>query len=575
MSRIQAHEHQLLKIFSDEYAFRIPHYQRPYRWGLEQAELLLKDIAEAAEDAHPLLSQRNEAAIEAISPYFLGSVVLVKPSANPESEVVDGQQRLTTLSLLLAALRATLPAQEADELGELLFEKGSIIKGTKDRCRLTLRPSDHGFYRERVLEDPSLEKLRGTSCEDLPEAQANIIRNGQYFLVEMEKLSVTARSTLATFLLQYTFLVVVTTASLDAAFRIFSVLNDRGLDLTAADILKAEIIGEIPEENRGLYTKKWDDTDASLSGESFDKLISHIVMIHHRQKMKESVLKTFRKVIKAEERPQQFIDDELLPFADAFLTIQNADWEGDRSNDINRTLRQLSRLDNSDWVPPALLILVRQATSGERLARALADLERLAVVLWLHKGKVGVNERIERFGKVVKEILDNRDLTASDSALQLTASEVQVAVDVLNGDIYHLSPKPKRTMILLRLDEALSSGEANYEEKRITIEHVLPQSPEPDSDWLSWWPDESHRQYATHRLGNLALLNGRQNSAARNWELEKKKVKYFTTKGGASPFMITNEVIGHKEWTPTVFDERQKRYVDKLREAWGLGSNVG
>ena len=86
----------------------------------------------------------------------------------------------------------------------------------------------------------------------------------------------------------------------------------------------------------------------------------------------------------------------------------------------------------------------------------------------------------------------------------------------------------------------------------------------------SWTPHCSHE-----RSRSGVLLNGRQNSAARNWELEKKKVKYFTTKGGASPFMITNEVIGHKEWTPTVFDERQKRYVDKLREAWGLGSNVG
>ena len=141
---------------------------------------------------------------------------------------------------------------------------------------------------------------------------------------------------------------------------------------------------------------------------------------------------------------------------------------------------------------------------------------------------------------------------------------------MLDGDIYNLSPKPKRTMILLRLDEALSSGEAKYDHGQVTVEHVLPQQPQDRSEWLAWWPDAEQRRVATHRLGNLALLNRRQNSAARNWPLEKKKTKYFTTRGGASPFVITNEIVRQKEWTPAIFAGRQNQFLETLRKLWRL-----
>lgn len=569
MSRISAHEHSILRVFSDDYAFCIPNYQRPYRWGVDQAEQLLKDISDSAREAQPFI-QKMGSALDQISPYFLGSIVLIKPMERPESFVVDGQQRLTTLSILMAALRATVAEAESNDLSGLLFEKGSNIKGTQDRCRLTLRQRDHEFYQTHILMDAKLEKLDGVALDTIPEAQANISRNASYFLEELRKMSPGDLAVLATYLLQHTYLVVVATESLESAFRIFSVLNDRGMDLTAADILKADIIGKIPATAEDSYTRKWENTDEQLGGGDFDKLISHIVMIHNRQKMRETVLKTFRKVVKAEERPIDFIDNELLPYAEAFQIIQKVDWDGENEKKINATLRHLKRLDNNDWVPPALMLFVKQKGDATKLSAALVNLERLAVVLWLNRATI--NDRIERYGKLIAEIATNADLEKSAS-MQLTPNEIKNAMGVLSGDIYNLSPKPKRTMILLRLDELLGSGEAIYEEARITIEHVLPQTPPEKSEWLKWWPDDVVRNSATHRLGNLALLNGRQNSAAKNWDFAKKKNKYFTTKGGASPFLITNEVLKQSEWTPKVFSERQDRFEKKLFEAWRLSAS--
>jgi hypothetical protein len=566
MSRISAHEHSILRVFSDEYAFCIPNYQRPYRWGIDQAEQLLKDIYDSAQEAKPFL-QKKGGALDHVSPYFLGSIVMIKVEDRPEADVVDGQQRLTTLSLLLAALRATLPEEEAQDLRDLLFEKGSKLKGTKDRCRLTLRDRDQGFYQNHVLEDDKLGGLADLTMDVLPEPQTNIVRNTSFFVDELQNMTTENRSLLATFLLQHTYLVIVTTESLDSAFRIFSVLNDRGMDLTAADILKAEIIGKVPDDKQVAYTRKWEDTDERLGADDFDKLISYIVMMHHRQKMRETVLKTFRLVVQAESRPIDFIDRELLPYAEGLSIIQKQDWDGEFEQQIRSTLRQLSRIDNRDWVPPALMLIEKRKTQPSILAENLTDLERLAAIMWLNRATV--NDRIDRYGKVIADIDANIDLKMAMS-LQLSNGEKEEALRVIGGDIYNLSPKPKRTMILLRLDGLLGSGEAIYQEEQITIEHVLPQTPPDESEWIKWWPDSEVRLQSTHRLGNLALLNRRQNSAAKNWNFEKKKGKYFTTKGGASPFLITNEILKQGEWTPDVFMQRQQRYEQSLIEAWRL-----
>ncbi len=144
------------------------------------------------------------------------------------------------------------------------------------------------------------------------------------------------------------------------------------------------------------------------------------------------------------------------------------------------------------------------------------------------------------------------------------------AAAAIAGDIYNLSPAPKRTFVLLRLDAALSSGEATYDFDTITVEHILPQTPDAYSQWVEWWPDPTVREQSIHQLGNLALLTRRQNSAALNWEFATKKEKYYQKKTGGSPFQITSRVLKEDKWTPDVFAKHQTETVTKLKEVWGL-----
>ncbi|MEQ2006270.1 MAG: DUF262 domain-containing HNH endonuclease family protein [Limisphaerales bacterium] len=565
MPTIDAKEKAIREVFHRDYAFSIPPYQRPYSWGTDQAKTLLSDLVAASATFQVGMDASK------VTPYFLGSIVVIKQQTQPEAQVIDGQQRLTTLSLLLSALRTQFPNDDDKATFQgLILEKGNPLVGTTDRCRLVLRERDHAFFESNFLRHPKQDHLKGLLTGKLSDPQRHLTENSQALLDEVAKLDSSRRESLAAFLLQHTYLVVVSTASLESAFRIFSVLNDRGLDLTVADILKSEIIGRLPSGQQIGYVEKWEDAEEELGTQSFADLFSHIRMIHDRKKLRTTVLEGFRAAVPISS-PAAFIDDELLPFSDATQVILQADFEcADPAVEkaINRSLRWLLRVGDRDWMPVALRLLTHYSATPKLIDAKITELEQLAAILWL--SRFDENSRIERYGKILEEIKNDTSKTGNLPSLGASKEEKKCAADIIDGDIYNLSPKPKRTFVLLRLDAALSSGEASYDFDTITVEHVLPQTPDANSQWLQWWPDATTRQGEVHRLGNLALLNRRQNSAAKNWEFDVKKTKYFQKKTGGSPFQITSRVLKETEWTPTVLARHQMETVAKLKEIWEL-----
>ena len=126
-ANIHGQERSIEKIFSDDYSFSIPLYQRPYSWTDENTRELLLDLLNAV----PVRGEEGNA-----DPYFLGSIVLIKGD-RPDSEIIDGQQRLTTLTMLLAALRHTLSAKAmAEHVTQYIYAPGNPITGRADRFRL-------------------------------------------------------------------------------------------------------------------------------------------------------------------------------------------------------------------------------------------------------------------------------------------------------------------------------------------------------------------------------------------------------------------------------------------------------
>lgn len=557
---LTAKEQSLAKIFSDDYVFTIPGYQRPYAWGKDQAQELLDDLLGAMATAPEQLSEA--------APYFLGSIVLIKGEAQPEATVVDGQQRLTTLTLLLSAIRASVQ-DSAVQTGvtKRIYEHGDVVSATQARYRLSLRERDRDFFRQYVQHEDGMAKLLGLTNQ-LPDAQARILANAQVFMAGLGKLSQAELVRLVQFIITRCYLVTVATPDLDSAYRIFGVLNSRGLDLSATDILKAEVIGGIAPDLRDAYTKKWEDEEEDLGRDEFGELFSHIRMVYRKAKPQGTLLKEFKEHVSPAARPHAFVDEVLLPMAQAFSEITDADYSSQKhAEQVNEHLRWLNRLEFKDWVPPALTFFVRNRNQPDAMLAFFRGMERLAYSMLARKS--GINERIDRFSTLTSAIEKGLDLNAAQSPLQLTPLEQFETYAALNGPLYEThSPRAVATL-MLRLDHLMSDGSASYQHDVVSVEHILPQQPAPNSQWLTWVPDPLKHQHWVHRLGNLTLLSRKKNSAASNYEFEKKKNAYFT-KGGVCSFALTTEVLKHNDWTEAVMQQRQERMLKALETHWCL-----
>jgi hypothetical protein len=570
---LEAHDKLIREIFEGSYQFEIPDYQRPYAWTTEQAEELFSDLLSAMQDA-----RANGAA----SQYFLGSIVLIKNDRDPRAMVVDGQQRLTTLTILFAALRAAWEAagypQGVKSVTPFLYEEGDEMLGKATGYRFIAREEDSTFFRQYIQEPGGIEKL-ALNVEKLQDSRLRYRENATLLLEKSKALSPEDRNALWKFLANDCSLVVISTPDLEAAYRIFSVLNNRGLDLAPIDILKAEVLGSIRrmggEDKARTYSKKWSEIESQLGRDAFGDLFGHIRTIYAKQKQRATLVKEFQEHVTEYKAPIELVDKVIKPYAEVWDFVRDADFEAtEHAETINEYLSWLNRVDFKDWVPPALVYFKRFRQQPKLLADFFKSLERLTYFLLITK--VGINERIETYADLTKEIEPEAfdgDLTALKT-LDLSDKQKREFVEALDGDIYRKLPKARMALVL-RLEALLSDGSKKQVFNHLSLEHVLPQTPPAGSDWIKWFPDEDEREAWTHRLANLVPLHVRKNPAASNDDFATKKDVYFTGKGTASPFVLTQEVRSEREWTPTLLGERQKRLVGVLAKHWDLAGSTG
>jgi len=557
MQQLEAHEVPLHKVFCSDYDFRIPDYQRPYAWEAEQAAQLLDDLIEVLE--------RNDD-----EPYFLGSVVLVKRKDASDAEVIDGQQRLTTLTILLAVLRdLTSDDGLRVDLERMIVEPGNKIRKLEPKPRLALRDKDAAFFRDHVQAMGTIASLLLMKPDGLKtDAQKAIRANARALHVQLLGWSEEQRLDLVGMLSEHTFLVVVSTPDRTSAHRIFSVMNARGLDLSPADIFKSIIIGELPAGTTSTYATKWEDAEEALGREDFADLFLHLRVIFTRERARRELLKEFPEQVLSQYLPSKaavFVDDVLVPYADAYEQIRDQSYTATTgAGKVNAWFKRLEQLDNSDWRPPALWAVRNHADDPAWLDQFFRALERLAASMLVRR--VYATPRAQRYADLLRELIDGHGLDAP--SFHLAKAEKSETQRCLGGELY-LVTKVRR-YVLLRLDETLAKDPGvTYDHPLITVEHVLPQTPKAGSEWLDVFSDDA-RAHWTHRIANLVLLNRAKNSEAQNYDFDKKKSKYFTGKRGAAPFVLTIQVIQHPVWSPEVLEVRQQELLEVLRTEWDL-----
>ena len=559
-NKITGKEYPLSKIFSADFEYHIPGYQRPYAWTEEETGILFDDLYEFFQT-------------EAVDNYFLGSIVLIKDENKPYADVIDGQQRLTTLSILFSVMANSFHTEAyRNNCKKYLQEEGNILEGIAAQPRIFLRDWDQDFF-SKYIQDIQLDALVQIDPVTLDtEAKRHIQKNctvlrekfSEVFNDENDLLKFTQ------FILTRCFLVVVSTPNQESAFRVFSVMNSRGLDLLPTDIIKSMTIGKLPKDEEQKYTEKWEELENLTGRDGFNEVFTHTRTIFAKERPKKNLLDEFKEYVIKQTSPKSLVDEYLIPYTEAYVCLKNCDFSSTQNaEEINELLLWLNKTNNHDWMPPAIKFLTDHKNDSVYILWFIRKLERLASYLLVTAKDV--NQRMERYKWILVEMESRPDnnLTEPLENIELTDWEKQQFIDALNGEIYSMTAK-RRNYIIQRLDSFLSDGGATYNTKLFTIEHVLPQHPSADSEWMKLWPDTQTQRFWLNKIANLVPLTRQRNSATQNYDFNTKKIKYFQSKNGTSSYTLTTQVINIAAWTPEVVEARQKDLEEIFISKWDL-----
>ena len=352
-------------------------------------------------------------------------------------------------------------------------------------------------------------------------------------------------------------------------------INANSTSLLATDIIKADIIGAIRESWHDEYNEKWEEMEVEVGRNGFNDLFGHIRMIIAKVKAKKALQDEFYSIVFpntngkdiTERDATGFIDNILGPYSEAYRVVKNSEYVSTSGADkVNDILHWLNRIDNSDWVPVAMLFYVKHKDDSVLMNKFLRRLERLAA--YMRATSWDVTHRIERYAKVLSDVEANTGVDFG-AAIELAPTEIADFLDRLNSDMYKMVSN-KRNYLILRLDSFVSDGAATYDSKILTIEHVLPQTVNDGSQWSEWWPDPDERTQWVHKIGNLLPLAKRTNSQAQNYDFAQKKEKYFRGKAGVAAYALTTQVLMYPEWKPEIVKARQEELIAVYRKNWDL-----
>ena len=534
---------------------QVPAYQRSYAWTEADAEALLSDV---------------DAALQAGTGHFLGAVVFARQLAStamPDTgfDVVDGQQRLTTLTIMLCVLRDLEPDPElANALHALIEAPADPIMGLPAGFRLHLNRFDAAFFREEIQRLGATRFLQndaptGADSRTLLVDVALILRDA------LSQRNVEERRGFARHLLAYCGVVIVEAQDADAGFNIFRVLNARGRPLENYDLIKGELFqaAALTAQEAEAYARDWSGYAASLGLRRFGEMLQHMRVIHDRT-LRGDLVAGFRAgVLRA--APARVVLDEWLPaHVEANLAISEGRIEAGRQTAaVNALVSSLGMLDNSSWRTAAVQFLVLRPDDVDAMRDFFEELERLMFVLRL----IGLDrpKRLQRLRTILDSIDRDDDLFRPGGALSLLPGEANLAFRRLSS---RLTNFPLRRALTFRANAALKQGEVLSPDADATVEHVLPLSPKPGSDWLIEWPDPHERRDLCNTLGNLVLLSHAQNQEADRAPYAEKRQIFFAN--GTAEFALTRDIAGCQTWTPDIVRARTERLAGLLAHIWHL-----
>ncbi|WP_456068816.1 DUF262 domain-containing protein [Eubacterium sp.] len=533
--------------------FVIPEYQRPYAWTDEQVETLFEDLWDFT---------ATSGGTEREGSYFLGSIVAYE-NEDGEQEIIDGQQRITSLFLLLRAIYTKLVATPVSErtpeannfVGKIepAIWRTNKLTGTVDFKNILLT--------SRVVNNEGNETLRsiletGKTDEN---AKDNYSKNYNRFQELFDKHSTENPLMVYQFiyaLLNQAILLPITADTQDTALTIFSTLNDRGLPLSDADIFKAKIYNQLEIDEKKDFIERWKDLDeqATDADESIQQLF-YYNMFYLRALEKDTKTTTpgVRKYYAANKFERLYKDgllDTLFVILNLWKVInkgeelENEVWS--KNAKIRQSLDILSSYPNEFWKYPVVIYYV--------CYRNEADFE-MKFSLFLNKLLM---ELMTKYLLIPTINAVKPDILKLNSAIVSSDTPTFDFKDIDTSQLEARIQNPNRNVVRMLLKSLAYEQQDELLPARWEIEHIFPQKWQ--TNYFPDVPDAVIKEKIEH-IGNKLPFEKRLNIVAGNGYFGKKKKEYTASKIAITKAMGTSEI---NEWDMDSIMKRDIRISDSI-----------
>ncbi|GAA7638402.1 DUF262 domain-containing protein [Helicobacter pylori] len=561
---------KILVVGNDTY-YQIPIYQRPYQWTEENCEELLNDLLENYE------YHRED-------DYFCGSLVFIKPDKDNKTDIIDGQQRLSTF-ILLAKVLATLYSERLDPMiQEYLQESWSDRhedgkKKKRERLDFDLVGSNAKKDFQEALDffdDLDASKGENSKSNDPSKGKNSYLKNAICLKNYLEKEEIEDINDFIQWLYSKVNFITITCSDTDMALRIFNVLNARGLPLHATDIFKGELLKKLTEgkEQEELATR-WENLrqkclDNGFAMETlFSQHLTYLNPVTSKEKMEKRLVAWFKNLNKTPLEYLKGVEDfynaycEVLEMQDRYahlLSYKDDDYlcvilctsllHRYSDQDIETLKKLLVKFYYQDWVAGKT-----KSTRSQTCCNIINAL----------KEKKNIDDIIS----IVKEYLNEKNITQHFKE-NLQDSNLYTKFYFTNNKTPKKNSWLKPILILVEYFMSDDPKPKRIQTNDFHVEHILPQNPDPSSQWAKDFSEEERERY-THSLANLTLLGGEKNTKASNLDFKDKKKIYMgeeirlnkkKTPRVMTCYKMTIDIAHHyTEWTPKSLEKREKDLI--------------
>lgn len=526
--------------------FLIPEYQRPYAWTDDQVLTLFEDLVEYT-------NNQNE------SSYFLGCIVSFS-NENKEQEIIDGQQRITTLFLLLRAIHRKLQKMSDSK------EKDNFIRQIEPAIWKIDELTSVADYGSVLIESKVLEVEYNQILE-------NILKTGEVEDKSKDRYSLNYKLLIKLLdeyanneplnfyrftnnVLNKTIVLPIKADTQETALTIFSTLNDRGLPLSDADIFKAKIYNKLNEENKAKFVEEWKNLTlrSETAAESIQKLFYYYMFyLRAMDNDKKTTTPGLRKYFAEDSFSRLFEDNlvqnlrDILEFWEVVNCREAKESKWTTNFSILSILDILSSYPNEFWKYPVIIYYLKNKNSEKFEELFLIFLRKLFVNLF----KVYIVS--PTINSVKTSILNLNSSILHDEVLNFEFRNV--TEDELKNGIKHLHRNAVRMLLKLlayNIEEQKELLPYNWE-----IEHILP---------LKWQPsyfnsNEDEVNELIETIGNKIPFEKRLNIIASNGYFSKKQEQYVKSNIAIAKAMSNSNI---KDWKLEEIRERNIRIIDEV-----------